>query len=177
MSQLAESPIDSERLLGMLPLISGLTEKWSGFEVEEHEDAVVHYFVSSNLYCRGEVGEDFVHITVVSRSEPKVVASRQYSWKVDGKRAVLTAVVDVTTQEMQVLETRCKAKSGMTVKETFGLWLKLDMFWRIGKRDELLGSASRFLEVLGPVRTAAMLHLELVFRVRADSAIGVKSPD
>jgi hypothetical protein len=165
MNLLAESPVSKERILGMLPLMTGLLEKWSGYEVEEREDALEHYVASTNYAVRVTIQDKSADFVIVQRGERPVITLRRFGWGLEQSERRLTALIPVTADEMLALEARCGATRRMSVKEAFSLWLKLDTLSRTGKREDLFGSSERFGDILGPVWSAAMLKLDVMFEV------------
>lgn len=160
-----KSPLGKERILQLLPLIAGLTEKWSEYAVDEREGAIEHYFASADMFVRAVVLEQTATITAVRRASQRIAATRKFGWKPDQRNAPLTALVPVTPSEMQVLEDQCKARREMSGRAVFWLWLKMDMLHRAGKSETLFTSSDRFREILGPIWTAAMLKLDMKFEV------------
>jgi hypothetical protein len=165
MNLLAESPINKERILGMLPLMTGLLEKWSGYEVEEREDALEHYVASANYAVRVTVRDKSADFVIVHRGERPVIKLRRFGWGLEQSESRLIALIPVTADEMLALEARCGATQRMSIKKAFGLWLKLDSLSRTGKQEDLFGSSGRFKDIFGPVWSAAMLKIDVMFEV------------
>jgi HAMP domain-containing protein len=165
MSLLAESPLSKERILGMLPVLAGLLEKWSEYTVEERDAALEHYVASANYVVRVTVQDNSADFVIARRGERPIITLRRFGWGLEQSDNRLTALIPVTAEEMLALETRCGATRRMPVKAAFSLWLKLDTLSRTGKREDLFGSSERFGDILGPVWSAAMLKLDVMFEV------------